>query len=76
VEFKVLKVSQLTKARKWVYVIICLAVGLVNPDPTFISSIPIVVPIFVLYEITIFLAKRIENNRAKAAALEVTEPRA
>ena len=51
VEFKVLKVSQLTKARKWVYVIVCLAVGLVNPDPTFISSIPIVVPIFVLYEI-------------------------
>ena len=74
VEFKVLKVSQLTKARKWVYVIVCLAVGLVNPDPTFISSIPIVVPIFALYEITILLAKRIENKRAKAAALEVTEP--
>ena len=75
-EFKVLKVSQLTKARKWVYVIVCLAVGLVNPDPTFISSIPIVVPIFILYEITIVLAKRIENKRAKAAALEVTEPQA
>jgi len=74
VEFKVLKVSQLTKARKWVYVLVCLGVGLVNPDPTFISSIPIVVPIFVLYEITIALAKRIENKRAQAAALEITEP--
>ena len=74
VEFKVLKVSQLVKARKWVYVIVALAVGLINPDPTFISSIPIIVPIFVLFEITILLAKRIENKRNKAAALQVQEP--
>jgi sec-independent protein translocase protein TatC len=74
VEFKVLKVSQLTKGRKWVYVLVCLAVGLINPDPTFISSIPIVVPIFVLYEITILMAKRIENKRNKAAALAIPEP--
>jgi len=68
VEFKVLNVKQLSSARKWVYVIVALVVGIVNPDPTFISSIPIIVPIYILYEITVFIAKRIENNRNRMAA--------
>jgi sec-independent protein translocase protein TatC len=64
VELKVLSVKQLSSARKWVYVLVALGVGLINPDPTFISSIPIIVPIYVLYEITVYIAKRIERNRA------------
>ncbi len=67
VELKILSVKQLSSARKWVYVVVALVVGLVNPDPTFISSIPIIIPIYVLFEITVFIAKRIEKNRAKAA---------
>ncbi len=63
VEFKILSVKQLSSARKWVYVLVALAVGLVNPDPTFISSIPIIVPIYVLFEVTVFIAKRIEKGR-------------
>jgi sec-independent protein translocase protein TatC len=69
VEFKVVSVKQLSSARKWVYVVVALAVGIINPDPTFISSIPIVVPIFILYEVTVLLAKRVENKRNQAAAL-------
>jgi sec-independent protein translocase protein TatC len=64
VEIRVLSVKQLTAARKWVYVIVALAVGIVDPDPTFISAIPIIVPIYVLYEITVFASKRIERRRA------------
>lgn len=67
VELKVLNVKQLTTARKWVYVVVALVVGLVNPDPTFVSSIPIIVPIYVLYEVTVYISKRMEKNRAKAA---------
>jgi sec-independent protein translocase protein TatC len=66
VELKVLSVKQLSSARKWVYVLVALGVGLVNPDPTFISSIPIIVPIYVLFEITVFIARRIEKKRAMA----------
>lgn len=67
VEFKIISASQLSKARKWVYIIVPLVVGLVNPDPTFISSIPIIIPIFILYEATIFIAKSIEKKRLAVA---------
>ncbi len=65
VELKVLTVKQLTSARKWVYVGVALGVSIANPDPTDISSIPIVLPILLLYEITILFAKRIEKQRDK-----------
>lgn len=67
VELKVINVQQLSSSRKWVYVGVALIVGLVNPDPTFLSSIPIIIPIYILFEITVFIAKRIEKNRAKAS---------
>lgn len=65
VELKILSAKQLASVRKWVYVLVALAVGLVNPDPTFMSSIPIIIPIYALYEVTVFLAKRTERNRAR-----------
>jgi sec-independent protein translocase protein TatC len=75
VELRILKAEQLAKARKWFYVGFALAVSIANPDPTDISSIPIIVPILVLYEITVFVAKRIEKNRtARAVAQGLAVP--
>jgi len=68
VEFKILSAKQLSKARKWVYVIVALGVSIANPDPTDLSSLPIIIPVFILYEITILIAKRVERNRAKTQA--------
>ncbi|MGI0080740.1 MAG: twin-arginine translocase subunit TatC, partial [Nitrososphaerales archaeon] len=65
VEIKLISVKQLTSARKWVYVLVALAVGIVDPDPTFISVIPIIVPVYILYEVTILASKRIESQRFK-----------
>ncbi|MDG6904804.1 MAG: preprotein translocase subunit TatC [Nitrososphaerota archaeon] len=65
VELNVISAKQLSGARKWVYVGVALGVSLANPDPTDISSIPIVIPILVLYELTILIAKRVEKNRLK-----------
>jgi sec-independent protein translocase protein TatC len=62
VELKIISTKQLTSARKWVYVLVALAVGIANPDPTFITSIPIIIPIFILFEITVYIAKRIEKG--------------
>ncbi len=70
VEFKILSAKQLSKARKWVYIVVALGVSIANPDPTDLSSLPIIIPVFILYEITILIAKRVEKNRAKAAAVE------
>ncbi len=69
VELKVLSVRQLSSARKWVYILVALAVGIVNPDPTFISSIPIIVPIYLLYEVTVYICRRIENRRTERVLL-------
>ncbi len=63
VELRMLSAKQLSSARKWVYVGVALGVSIANPDPTDISSIPIVLPILVLYEITILIAKRVEKRR-------------
>ncbi len=65
VEIRLISVKQLSAARKWVYVLVALAVGIVDPDPTFISVIPIIVPVYILYEITVFVSKRIEAQRSK-----------
>jgi sec-independent protein translocase protein TatC len=64
VELQVISAKQLSSARKWVYIGVALAVSIANPDPTDISSIPIILPIFVLYEITVLVSKRVEKNRA------------
>ncbi|MDH2901463.1 MAG: twin-arginine translocase subunit TatC [archaeon] len=74
VELRVLRAQQLSSARKWVYVGFALAVSIANPDPTDLSSIPIIVPIFVLYEITIYIAKRIEKNRAAKSIAQGLAP--
>ncbi len=68
VELKILSAKQLSSARKWVYIIVALGVSIANPDPTDLSSLPIIIPVFILYEITILIAKRVEKNRLKAAA--------
>lgn len=72
VEFKILSAKQLSSARLWVYVIVALGVSIANPDPTDLSSLPIIIPVFILYEITILIAKRVELNRQKAASIETT----
>jgi sec-independent protein translocase protein TatC len=69
VELKVISSKQLSSARKWVYVLVALAVGIVNPDPTFITSIPIIVPIFILFEITVYVAKRIDRKAVEKSLL-------
>jgi sec-independent protein translocase protein TatC len=74
VEFKILSAKQLSSARKWVYIGVALGVSIANPDPTDISSLPIIIPIFVLYEITILIAKRVEKNRIEATAAAETTP--
>jgi sec-independent protein translocase protein TatC len=69
VELKILSAKQLSSARKWVYIIVALGVSIANPDPTDLSSLPIIIPVFILYEITILIAKRVERNRQKAATV-------
>jgi sec-independent protein translocase protein TatC len=71
VELKIVSAKQVASVRKWVYIIVALAVGLVNPDPTFISSIPIIIPVYFLYEMTVLISKRIERRRAKTPEVEV-----
>jgi Sec-independent protein secretion pathway component TatC len=62
IELGALKTKTLTKNRILVYLIIAFIAGLISPDPTMLSVIPILIPIYILYEITILLGKRIEKR--------------
>lgn len=55
----------LKKYRKHAIVVILILAALITP-PDFISQIIVGVPILLLYEVGIFVTKRVERNRAKA----------
>jgi len=59
----ILKTSYVTKARKFLYAGVFIAIAILTPDPTIVSDILIFIPIVVLTEVSIFLGKRIEKAR-------------
>jgi len=65
IELGVLKTKTLSKNRILIYLIIAFILGLISPDPTFLSLIPILIPIYILYESTIWIGKYIENKKTK-----------
>lgn len=71
VEMKMLSAKQLSSSRKWVYILVPLGVSIANPDPTDLSSIPIIIPILILFEVSILISKRIEKKRMKNALVGV-----
>jgi Sec-independent protein secretion pathway component TatC len=60
-EIGVLSVATLKKNRILIYLIIAFIIGLISPDPTFISVIPLLIPIYILYEVSILIGKRKRN---------------
>ncbi|MFP3190850.1 MAG: twin-arginine translocase subunit TatC [Thermoproteota archaeon] len=63
IEIGVLKTKTLTKNRLLIYLVIAFIAGLISPDPTMLSVIPVLIPIYALYETTVILGKRIERKR-------------
>jgi sec-independent protein translocase protein TatC len=60
----------LKKNRKYAIVAIFIVAGVITPGPDVISQLTVAFPLLFLYEISIFLTKRVEVEKAKEEALE------
>ena len=68
VKVGILKIGQLTKNRKYLYGGILIIIAFVDPEPGLVTEALLFIPIVILMESTILIAKRIEKRREIAAA--------
>lgn len=55
--------------RKYAYVIILVVAAVITPSPDWTSQMIVAVPLILLYEISIFISKRVDKERIKKEAL-------
>lgn len=60
VKFNILNVETLTKNKRYIYVIVMVITAILTPDPTPVSMLLLSVPFIILYEISVFFAKRVK----------------
>lgn len=51
--------------RKYAYVVILIVAAVITPSPDWTSQTIVAVPLIILYEISIFISKRVDNKRKK-----------
>ncbi|MEP6952180.1 MAG: twin-arginine translocase subunit TatC [Ginsengibacter sp.] len=54
--------------RKYAYVVILVVAAVITPSPDWTSQTIVAVPLILLYEISIFISKRVDKQRIKAEA--------
>jgi sec-independent protein translocase protein TatC len=64
----VIKTVYLTQNRKYMYGLILVAIAVIDPDPSLITELVTFLPIVLLMEISILLAKRLEDQGGDAVA--------
>ena len=51
--------------RKYAYVIILIVAAVITPSPDWTSQTIVAVPLILLYEISIFISKKVDKERVK-----------
>ena len=54
--------------RKYAYVVILIVAAVITPSPDWTSQTIVAVPLILLYEISIFISKKVDKQRVKAEA--------
>jgi sec-independent protein translocase protein TatC len=54
--------------RKYAYVVILIVAAVITPSPDWTSQTIVAVPLIILYEISIYISKRVDKKRVKAEA--------
>jgi sec-independent protein translocase protein TatC len=54
--------------RKYAFVVILIVAAIITPSPDWTSQTIVAVPLILLYEISIFISKRVEKQKAKSEA--------
>jgi sec-independent protein translocase protein TatC len=62
--------NYLAKVRKFAVVVIFVVAGIITPGPDVISQLAVAVPLLLLYEVSILLARRVDRERAAEDAKE------
>lgn len=60
--------SFLKEYRKYAYVVILVVAAVITPSPDWISQTIVAVPLIILYEISIFISKKVDKQRIKEEA--------
>jgi len=64
----ILSSNSMKNVRKWSYIIMAVASALITP-PDFISQLLILIPMMGLYEISIYLVRKVENKKSSSITL-------
>ncbi len=62
--------SFMVNSRKIAFVILLVVAGFITPSPDIMSQLLVFAPLYTLYEVSIFVVKRIEKNNKALAKLE------
>ena len=54
--------------RKYAYVVILIVAAIITPSPDWTSQTIVAVPLIILYEISIFISKRVDKKRVQEEA--------
>jgi len=60
IKFRLVDVETLSKNKRYVYVIVMIIAAIITPDPTPVSMLLLSVPFILLYELSIFVGKRVK----------------
>jgi sec-independent protein translocase protein TatC len=55
----------LKKYRKYAFIIILIVAAIITPSPDWTSQVIVAVPLLLLYEISIFIAARVDKDKEK-----------
>ena len=61
----IVSASYLARVRKYAIIIIFVVAGVITPGPDVISQLAVAVPLLLLYEISIILARRVDRQKAE-----------
>ena len=57
--------AMLKEYRKYAYVAILILAAVITPSPDWTSQLIVAIPLIILYEISIFISKRVKNQKAE-----------
>lgn len=66
----IVNAGYLAKVRKYAIVVIFIVAGIITPGPDVVSQLAVALPLLLLYEISIILARRVDKERAEDEAKE------
>jgi len=66
----VLSPQTLAKKRRWALLVIIITVAIVTPSPDYLTQLLLVGPMYILYEISIWLGYLVARSRDKAVAVK------